>query len=403
MIFYIFNHYYPDASGFGRRCKREIESLSTIDDITVICRQRENELQEEELSKKVKIIRFSAGSEVVHRPQQYSGTGWYEIKRNLDLLIGCFITLWKSLSKIKNNQKSKVFVVTSPLTIPLFTWVIALIHRVEPTVVSFHDLEPELAMHIKHLTKNHWLVRLEKLLESFVCHRFKKIVVTTQGQAEILSSRTGISSSRFEVIPNVTDVPFSVVKNEKPLFSPKSIVLGYMSTLSFDYTLKGLLTILSHWKKIKEKIPSLKMIIIGGGEGLEKISTFIIEHQLEEDVLITGHVSSPANYMVQCDAAIIPWEKDEMTITMLPTKLFEFLGSGIPVIAPNFGEFRRTLLDRKNALLYDDINELIEKIQFISNDQSFRKKIAEQGKILYRSEYDPTLLKKKLLEFWEKE
>lgn len=402
MIFYIFNHYYPDASGFGRRCKREIESLSTIDDITIICRQRESELEEEQLSKKINVVRFSAGSEVVHRPQQYSGTGWYEIQRNLDLLVGCFITLWKSLSKIKNDQKSKVFVVTSPLTIPLFTWIIALIHRVELTVVSFHDLEPELAMHIKHLTKNHWLVRLEKLLEFFVCHRFKKIIVTTQGQAEILSSRTGIRSSRFEVIPNVTDIPISVVKNVSPIFSAKSIVLGYMSTLSFNYTIKGLLIILSHWKEIKEKIPKLKMLIIGGGEGLEEVSTFIKEHELEQDVLTTGHVNFPATYMVQCEAAIIPWEKDEMTTTMLPSKLFEFLGFGIPVIAPNFGEFRRVLLDRKNAVLYDDINELIEKIQFI-NEPTVRKKIAKQGKRLYHSEYDPSLLKRRLLEFWEKE
>jgi len=208
MIVYVFNQPFPDNSGFGRRCQREIEALSTKEFVTVVCRHQLGEPMEEEVSLAghlVKLVRFSAKSEVVHRPENYTGNGLYEIKRNLDLLANLCKTLARVL-KHYPRKEVKLYCVTSPLTVPLIVLFFAYFFRVKPSLVSFHDLEPELAMHLKNLPSNHWIVKVELFLESFVCKFFNKILVTTDSQAERLSTRTHQPLSKFCSIVNTTYV-----------------------------------------------------------------------------------------------------------------------------------------------------------------------------------------------------
>jgi hypothetical protein len=203
MIVYCFNNYYPDNSGFGRRCQKEIDALSEVDAVKVLCRHRIGECYEEEYEyagKKIFISRFSAHSEIVHRPDNYKGTGWYELKRNLDILVSFSSCLIKV---IRSSQKPiDLYCVTSPLTIPILGLVFAKLFSVNPKLVSFHDLEPELAMHLKRIPKSHWLVRFELFLEKIVCRAYQKILVTTQAQANVLITRTDIESKKVFSIFN---------------------------------------------------------------------------------------------------------------------------------------------------------------------------------------------------------
>lgn len=404
MIIYILNGYFPDSSGFGRRCQREIEALSELEEVVVICRRNKDEVEQEKYHSEahaIEIVRYSATSEIVHRPDNYTGNGWYEIKRNLDIMIGLTKTIIKTIRTHK-KENIHLYAVTSPLTVPLLTLMIAKLFRVEATLVSFHDLEPELAMHLKNIPPNHWIVRIELFLEWLVCKSYKKILVTTEGQAEQLVARTRVSRSKILAIPNSTDITQLLDKTQSVLQSPFSkgdFVLMYMSTLSFGYTTDGFIHFLAHFKKVQSAFPTLKMGVIGGGEGLAIIEKYIEKNNLQDLVHCFGFVKNPAPLLQLADSAIIPWEEDIMTKTMLPTKLFEYLSLGIPVIAPNFGEFERVLQHKKTALLYNSLDEAFDAIQTLIADRNVRKTLGLQGEKLYNQHFTSKKLAQDLLSF----
>lgn len=401
MIIYIFNHYFPDPSGFGRRILREVRALSEIDDVTVICRKSKKELAVEFLQsdfKKIKIVRYAATSEVVHRPENYKGNGLYEIKRNLNIVFQSFFTLLGEIRKQKDRKSVRVFAVSSPLTVPLIAWIASLLTGSRSALVSFHDLEPELAMHIKKIQQNHWIVKIEYLLEKFTCHRFEKVLVTTEGQADRIALRTGIARAKICAIPNTSELTMTDVANIT-IHNSKKFILGYMSALSFDYTVAGLRKFLHNVPNISEKIPNFELLIIGSGDSLESLRKLTSELKMDGYIRFTGHVQNPVSLLKTLDAALIPWEKDIMTETMLPTKLFEYLSLGIPVIAPNFGEFTRELTNNKNALLYQSINGIGDLLEELTQDKHKGESLRITGKALFENSYSIQHIQKKYLEF----
>lgn len=403
MIFYVFNHYFPDSSGFGRRVEREIQALSEFDEVIVVCRSRDCTKEKEAFPSKfhkVKIIRYSANSKIVHRPNDYKGNGLYEMKRNLDISFRCFYTLLKAIRSYSNHKGSFIYSVSSPLTIPVISWIVAKLTRKQSFLVSFHDLEPELAMHIKNLRRSHWIVRVELLLEAFVCRSFKKVLVTTNSQANIISERTGIPLSKICVIPNSSEIKLSRSKHLSPsVHESNDFIVGYLSTLSFDYTMEGLEEFLTVLSERKITTPRFRCLIIGGGEGLSRVESLIYSKGLESVVVCTGHVLYPSKLLNTLDVALIPWKKNVMTETILPTKLFEYLSLGLPVIAPNFGEFPKVLQDARTALLYQTIPEIYGQIQSLYKNTSLRDSIRKNSLELYQSTYHPKILKARYLDF----
>ncbi len=213
-----------------------------------------------------------------------------------------------------------------------------------------------------------------------MCNSYNKIVVTSQTQANRIIKRTKQNPTKVFVLPNISNTDdYSKKKlniKKKYNFNKDDFIVSYSSTLYFDYTITGIIKLLSYFVKISQENPFVKLIIIGGGDGLSLLINKINELNLSQNVICTGKIKHVNEVLANTDVLIIPWEQDSMTETILPTKLFEYMRAKKPIIAPNFGEFRKVLEHNEDSLLYESISDIPKFILLLHKDQKLRSKLA---------------------------
>ena len=120
-----------------------------------------------------------------------------------------------------------------------------------------------------------------------------------------------------------------------------------------------------------------------------------------ENVFLTGRLpyEDMPGLIKGFDVAIIPFKKDEVSRTIFPLKLFEYLGAGKPVIATNFNpdleEFTHGLVSFcENALSFsnaieialDDGDVLIKQKRLeVANENSWDKRGEEIGALIEKN------------------
>lgn len=389
MILYILNGYINDNAGFSKRCQREIDMLSEVEEITVISRKDKKNKPTYE-NKKAVFIYFDVDTSLVENPKKYF-SGFYEMYRNAKLFFPFIISLFTVVKKLLHDKKKiKIYVVSSPMTIALYTLCIIKLFKLQDTILEFHDMEPEMAKHMKHLSLNSSILKIEYFLEKVLCKFYKKIVVTNHVQAAILTQRTGIGVDKLFVLPNsLTNKEYQLLLEQKKTRNKikETFIVGYIATLRFDYAFLGVCDLIVSMKDVLHKHPEIILTILGDGEGIKIIKNVIQKYQLEKNVQLLGKVDNVASLLATFDVGVIPWNKDDFATTILPTKLFEYLAAAVPVIVPNFGAFPGFIADHKNGLTYSSSEDLVNKIILLKNNEAERIKLAKNGNDSFLSQY----------------
>lgn len=386
MILFIFNNYFLDNSGFSKRSENELEILSKYVELKVLCRRNKNSTKiYKTTSRALDILLYDIASPVMERTDnKVYISGLYEIKRNVDLFIGISRSL---ISVLNQNKNTKLYTVVSPLTVPLITYSWAKFFNASLEVLEFHDLEPELAKDIKKLSDKSFILRVEYFLEKFLCKRYKKIIVSSESQKERLLSRIDIPQDKIFVFPNfVKEEKVSTDKSKKDHYDlgKNNFTLTYTGNLSYDYTIKGVIELIEQIPTIIKKIPNLKLVIAGDGDGKKYLEKAVLAFDVSKHVLFTGRIQDVQNLLKKSDVAIVPWIKDSMTETILPTKLLEYMLLKKAIIAPDFGEFKRIIQNGKNGLLYKDKRDLVKHLLFLAHNKAKRDQMGEMAYNSYK-------------------
>lgn len=395
MILFVFNHPFPNNTGFSNRVAMELRALSRENEVFVLCRKSGNEPKREVFSvdeREIPIYRFSARLKHMERVDTGYTAGIYEILRSVDLCIDFCIQLLKLIFSVKGVKQ--LYVTATPLTIPFYAYLISLFTRVPLSVLEFHDLEPEVAKDIKGISDDHPVMKIEYFLEKFLSQRFRKVVVTSPSQKKRIVERTHVRAEQVFVLPNLVSVPdmkkYPVRELRKKYSIPqKAFVLSYSGNLSYDYTISGVIDFVRSFHKLLSQIPTTVFLIAGDGDGKKHIEKEIHKQKLDGVVCCLGRVGDVREVLAVTDVALIPWTQDEMTETILPTKLFEYMASGRAILAPDFGEFSRVIEDGTNGHLYKTLSQSHDILKALAEDSSKREKLGANALKHYREEYAP--------------
>jgi glycosyltransferase involved in cell wall biosynthesis len=364
--------YYPSDS----RPRREAESLVAAGyEVDLICLQESESEPKRELINGVNVKRLPLSK---RRESKLAYSRQY-----LSFLMACaaLLAFW-SLKKryrivhVHNMPDFLVFGAVVPKMLGA------------KVVLDLHDPMPELMMSIYDLPEHHRYVTCLKSLEKWSI-AFVDLVLTPNIAFRNLFISRGCPAEKIGIVMNSPQMEIfdpakyaasgqDVSKGERPFR------LMYHGLIAERH---GLDTAIEALAQIRSQIPSLEFHIYGGRTSyLEKIEQMVEHLHLRDCVDYCGFKpqSIIAEAIAGADLGVIPNRRCPFTEINMPTRIFEYLAMGKPVIAPNTQGIR-DYFDAQSLLLFEPGNssDLAEKILWVFRNRDQAADLAERGRRVY--------------------
>jgi glycosyltransferase involved in cell wall biosynthesis len=237
--------------------------------------------------------------------------------------------------------------------------------------------------------------------EVFISRHVDGIIVPTNFGKSYLAGR-GIDSKKIFILNELVDLEsFHDAAAQKrryetftdPTKEKKLIWHGFIR----HYQVDGIAGVIKAISIVQEKIPKIKLLIVGPSQHPEFMEKLILLAQrLNIDVEFTGKVQSLQMPMILNTAhvGIQPLPKALFTRFINGVKLSEYICSGLPVLCSNL-EGPAELI-RGNGLLFDpkDIRDLADKI--IKIFESDYEELMDNSNKIAVEEFSHTAIEKKI-------
>jgi glycosyltransferase involved in cell wall biosynthesis len=239
------------------------------------------------------------------------------------------------------QPRPDVIVGTSP---QFFTncaaWMLSVFRR-RPFVFELRDLWPESIKTVGAM-KDSAALRLLERLERFLYRRAAVVVAVTESFRRNLVAR-GIDPNKIAVVTNGVDLSrFRPLGRDSELAERLGLagkfVLGYIGTHGMAHALETILEAAARVKTLPEGA-NLRFVLLGDG-ARKQVLREIAAHRGLDNVLFLDSVpkAEVPRYWSLLDVSIIHLRKADNFTQVIPSKLFECMGMGIPVLHGVAGE-----------------------------------------------------------------
>jgi len=257
-------------------------------------------------------------------------------------------------------------------------------------ILDLHDPMPELMMTIFGLQEGSFSVQLLKRLERWSIRFADAVLTVNQALRKILSARS-CPPEKVSVIMNSPDERiFQYCEPSRIGLAGRDpsrpFVIMYHGSL---VERNGLDLAVTALRKVRQMVPSAELRVYGRSTAfLEQVMDGVRESGLSEAVRYLGPKSLEqiADAIGECDVGIIPNKRSIFTELNTPTRIFEYLSQGKPVIAPS----ARGILDYFNSqelVLFElgDADDLAEKLLYIFRNPKEMLRVVERGQEIFRA------------------
>ncbi len=254
-------------------------------------------------------------------------------------------------------------------TIPLFSSLGTIISTSIPTIITLHG-------YLKKETQ--YLTGLTKLFYRFFCVPLEKkalatipFIITVCPQIKDLIKN--YTKSEIYVIPNgINHQYIESIKPSKQIHHPSLTFIGFLTKR------KGVQDLIIAMKTVKEKIPTVKLYILGKGPYLSTLLQSTKNLDLEQNIEFPGFVNEEEKfeYLKSTDLFVLPtyWES-------FPVVLPEAMACEKPIITTIVAGNPFAVQEGKNGYLIQpgDTNKLAEKIIHLLTDEEIRNKMGKES------------------------
>ena len=271
-----------------------------------------------------------------------------------------------------------------------------------PFVFEVRDLWPQLFIEMG-MIKNRTLIRALEAAELFQYDKARKIVVVTEAFKTILMSR-GVPADKLSVIPNGVDLdmfhedPAGAAEVRQVHGLGDRFVVAYIGTQG---VLHGLKSVLEAADRLRSR-DDIRFLFVGEGHEREALIAQAEAMRLPNVIFVPGQAREriPA-YISAADVCLVALRRDRfLAENFVPSKIFEFLGCGRPVLASLAGE-AAAIVERAGAgriVPPEDPAALAEAIAALAANRAATRALGERGLRFARANCDRAALAHRYLE-----
>lgn len=231
------------------------------------------------------------------------------------------------------QRKPDVIVGTSPqFFCAVGAWALAALRR-KPFVFELRDLWPASIVAVGAMKKNRVIRVLEKI-ELFLYKRARVVIPVTEAFKEDLVAR-GISPGKIHVVRNGVDsnryrpMPRNAELEREHGLQGKFVV-GYLGTHGLAH---GLDKVVDAAELLRDR-GDIAFLFVGGGAARNALAEGVASKALKNVHLVPRQ---PKEMMPRlwslCHISLVPLRDNPVFSTVIPSKLFESMAMGVPVVA----------------------------------------------------------------------
>lgn len=274
-----------------------------------------------------------------------------------------------------------------------------------PWVFELRDIWPESIRAVGAMKDSRILDFLERL-ELFLYRRAARVVSVTHAFRDNLIFR-GIDGDKIDVITNGVDLErFTPRPKDAELAGQLGLegrfVAGYIGTMGMAH---GLDTLLDTAALLRENpaASDIRLLLLGDGAQRRHLMKRAEREGLENVLFLeTVPKSEVARYWSLLDVAIIHLRASPLFETVIPSKLFECMAMGLPIIHGVMGESAKIVEDNEVGVTVAPENpeEMAAVLLRLASDHALCNRLAQNGPKAAQ-DYDRKILARPMLDILE--
>ena len=349
----------------GGPCTKRIDSLATYlannnYNVTILTSSHNKKNEITTINRKYKILYAYSTSKI-------KGS---TIKRFLNNIIFGITSFFYGITKLKNID---VVITTSPPPlISIFGYLIAKIKKAK-LVYDVRDIWPDVAIEMESFDEKSLYYKVFKFIANFMYKHSDYITTVTPGKVKKIKKYAD-SNNKVLYIPNGFDDNLINFAMEKYIIEKyeldKKFTIVYIGNVGLAQNLDALIEL----AKISKKQENMQFLIFGEGAYKNELQSKINELRLK-NISLEGKIDYCKVYTIlkYSKISFISLKNNKMTDSV-PTKMFDALGIGCPILLLAKGDSCSILDEVHLGEHAENIEELKTKFKYmIENYEKYTK------------------------------
>jgi len=343
-------------------------------------------------------LRETVDGVTVHRVWTFLAANAGVVRRTLNYLSFVPSAIWRAF----RLGRFDIIVATSPqFFCALAGYLNSVIKRI-PWVFELRDLWPDSVAAVGAAQRGVLLRVLERL--ELRMYRHARLVVCVTRSFMLNLERRGINREKLAFVPNGIDVGmWQSGDRETPRHrlgvAADDVLVSYVGTVGMAH---GLRMVLRTAQALLRDQPRIKFLVVGDGADLDTLQEDARDLGLS-NLRFTGLVprSVAKEYLDASDICLVTLKRSPVFRTVLPSKLFEAMAAGKPVILGVEGEAREVLQASGGGIAIEPENQaqLCDAIARLAAAPDLRMRLGAAGRGFVSREFNRTTWARTYLSF----